>query len=135
MERGGITIFDFLECWGHESPLRTFGMVGVLPTPLDFWEDGVLSAPLNCWDGGVLSTLLAFWDGGVVKGFRKGGDIQVSPKAQGERRFWGFWHNATGGGSLEEPLAQCHKGRRNDEIFGLGPQGGKGTNFADTMGP
>ena len=65
----GIPIFDFLEWWGHESPVRTFGMVGVLPTPLDFWEDGVLSAPLDCWDGGVLSTPLAFWDGGVVKGF------------------------------------------------------------------
>ena len=94
-----------------------------------------MSAPLDCWDGGVLSTPFAFWDGGVVKGLRKGGDIPASPKAQGERRFWGFWHKATGGGSLEELLNQCHKGRGNGEILGLGPQGGKETNFAGTMGP
>ena len=106
-----------------------------MPTPVDFREDGVFLAPLDCWDGGVLSTPLAFWDGGVVKGFRKEGDIQVSPKTQGERRFWGFWHKVTGGGSVDELLGQCDKERRNDEIFGLGPQGGKRTNFADTMGP
>ena len=52
---------------GWNPNFRLFGVVGVLPTPLDFREDGVWSAPLDCWDGGVLSTPLAFWDGGVVK--------------------------------------------------------------------
>ena len=49
VERGEIPIFDFLECWGyegpirtfgmmvHESPIRIFGMVGVLSTPFDFY--------------------------------------------------------------------------------------------------
>ena len=118
MERGGITIFDFLECWGHESPLPTFGMVGVLLTPLDFWEDGVLLAPLDCWDGGVLSTPLAFWDGGVVKGFRKEGtlrfhqrrrgreDFGVSgPRPQGEEVLMNFWVNAIRGEGMTKFLA------------------------------
>ena len=38
MERGGITIFDFLECWGYEGPIRTFGSGGVMKAPFEFLE-------------------------------------------------------------------------------------------------
>ena len=66
VERGEIPIFDFLECWGYEGPIRTFGSGGVMKAPLEYWNGGVLSTPLDFWDGGVLSTPLDFWDGGVL---------------------------------------------------------------------
>ena len=103
---------------GWNPNFRLFGVVGVLPTPLDFREDGVLSAPVDCGDGGVLSTPLAFWDGGVVKGFRKEEtlrfhqrrrgreDFGVSgPRPQGEEVLMNFWVNAIRGEGMTKFLA------------------------------
>ena len=47
MERGEIPIFDFLECWGYEGPIRTFGSGGVMKAPFEFLEWWGMKAPFE----------------------------------------------------------------------------------------
>ena len=47
MERGEIPIFDFLECWGYEGPIRTFGSGGVMKAPFGFLEWWGMKAPFE----------------------------------------------------------------------------------------
>ena len=65
----------------------------------------------------------------------KGGDTQVSPKAEGERILW-----SSGPRPQEEEVLMTFwlnaiRGEGMTNVFGPGPQGGKGRNVAGTMGP
>ena len=59
VERVEITIFDFLECWGYEGPIRAYGSGGVIKAPFQFLEWWGMKAPFELF--GVVGYCRPHW--------------------------------------------------------------------------